>query len=73
MLSADTPAPLHGRSGDRLTQISPCPCRLYSAWLMALSRQSFFLTGRTQVQNSSNFTGAASLPATICPVVSSTV
>ena len=40
---------------------------------MAPSRQSFFHTGRTQVQNSSNFTGALSLPSTIVPVVSPTV
>ena len=43
------------------------------AWFTALSRHSFRPTGRTQVQNSSNFTGVASLPATMVPVVSSTV
>jgi len=76
-----SPNPLHGfaSSYPRLpispSPLPPAPLRLtaYSAWLMALSRQSFRPTGRTHVQNSSNFTGALSLPSTTFPVVSSTV
>jgi hypothetical protein len=42
-------------------------------WLIALSFQELFPTGRVKVQYSSNLTGSVLLPESTAPVVSSVV
>lgn len=67
--------PGHGRpffSFPEPRPLAPDPCPYAACWI-AVSFHGFGPTGRTQVQYSSNFTGALSSPCTTAPVRSSTV
>ena len=69
-LKADGETPVDVFFGRGLT-IATVGAR-QACW-MALSLQALGPTGRTKVQNSSNFTGSVRLPSTTCPERSSTV